>query len=99
MATQIEITEDEWIDKYKPMLSPVQGYGFDFGDGDTLLDMSEPSEFDLVEQTPDNRIWTAVENDGVITIVSGYHRVNRIGFIITQEAFNESDDISVALDA
>jgi hypothetical protein len=55
-------------------------------------------ELAFVRAYDPSRIWTYADNDyGEPCLVSGYHLVNRIGYILTEESHN-GEDIYVALD-
>jgi calcineurin-like phosphoesterase family protein len=47
-------------------------------------------EVEYVKQVPNNRIWTVVDGDGDdLIIIAGYHFVNRLGYLITNEAWED----------
>lgn len=37
-------------------------------------------------------LWTAVDADGDIYLLTGYHLVNRIGYVVTQEPWHEATE-------
>jgi len=90
------MTEDEFWDQYKPIKNPFnEGYGFDgcmfetFGPDLTYVqDTASVSE---------GFVWTVLDGDEGLTIVSGMHHVNRFGFIITELPADE-DFIDVILE-
>ena len=46
-----------------------------------------------------NTIWTIVSNDdGNLFYTSGYHLVNRFGYLITEESYDDNEVITVILD-
>ena len=49
---------------------------------------------DVVNSCP-NKVWTCMDADDGIYIVSGYHVVNRIGYFITEEPFAESIEFKI----
>ena len=100
MITPKKISEDEWLAQYKPLVNPVDaGCGFDFGDGCTLVE-TYGDHLAYLKTIPDDRIWTAVESDDEEderpVIVSGMHFVNRLGYFVTENPWNE--EIEVKLD-
>lgn len=96
--TPIEMNEDDWAEKYKPLAAPIQGSGFSFGDDDTLIDGHRPEEVAALIAAGDDRIWTVIDGDeGDTVIVSGRHFVNRVGHIITEEPWGP-EDVEVKLD-
>lgn len=47
-------------------------------------------EVEYVKQVPNNRIWTIVDGDGDdLIIIAGYHFINRLGYLITNEAWED----------
>jgi len=88
------INENQWIEEYKPKPAPQQGNGFDFGDGCTLITGYAPGDIAYLEGVPGSQIWTVV-NDGESTaIAAGVHSVNRLGYIVTEKAWeNELDEV------
>lgn len=97
----MEIPSDQWVQKYKPKPSPSGDYGYDFGDGSTLLEAYDYDHGTLIANAVVNepsRLWTVVDDDeGNAVVVPGYHFVNRQGYIITQEPW-ENEDIFVNLE-
>lgn len=50
-------------------------------------------EVEYVKQVPNNRIWTIVDTDGDdLLILAGYHFVNRLGYLITNEAWEDENE-------
>jgi hypothetical protein len=82
---------DEWFDKYQPILNEIAGdeqYQFEtYGD-----------ELQYVLQQDDKHIWTEMDGDQGISIVSGYHLVNRIQYYITVKPWTEDTEIPVSID-
>ena len=95
-----KLGEDEWIARYRPLPAPVQGAGFDFGDGDTLIDGTHPEEVRALLAADDACVWTIVDSDrgGSPVVLSGRHLVNRIGHVLTAEPCPEGETIEVELD-
>lgn len=77
------ITEDQFFADYKPIKNPIsEDCGFDgcmfetYGeDLDYVKDVASVSE---------TFVWTVIEGDDGLSITSGYHYVNRLGYIITE---------------
>lgn len=89
------ITEDEFYEKFHPIGNHiVDGAPFD-----GCMFETYGEELDYINKvTPNNRknIWTILENEGKLYISSGYHFVNRMGYLITEE--EHDDDIEVNLE-
>lgn len=99
--TEIMVTsEDDFVKTYKPMPAPPPVQMFDLGSGAILLDPHEPKHSLLLTkqyQQGKDHIWTLVEEDGIMVIISGYHYVNRMGYIITEVPWN-LDNIIITLE-
>jgi len=83
----------DFIEKYKPIKntieldSPFDGHMFEtYGE-----------EFNRVLNTDKKHIWTLIEEDGVLFIVPKKRVVNRLGYFITEEPW-EDENIMVVLD-
>jgi hypothetical protein len=70
-------TYDEWFDKYQPITNEFTGYGENhfetFGE-----------EYDFVQNSPEDTVWTEVDGDGGTYIVNGLCFVNRIHYYVTK---------------
>ena len=44
---------------------------------------------------PENRVWTMVDADGVCVLISEWHFVNRLHYLITEVAFDPEGTIEV----
>ena len=42
------------------------------------------AELEFVKSQPDNHVWTYCEQDSILFMSSGYHFVNRLGYIVTK---------------
>lgn len=51
---------------------------------DTQLFETYGTDLERVQNTPINHIWTVIDCDGKLYISAGYHRVNRMNYMITQ---------------
>lgn len=77
---------------YKPMLAaataddaPYCGWMLEtYGD-----------EYKKVQTHPPDKIWTLVDCDGELILTNGWHFVNRMGYVLTENAFNPDDEIQV----
>jgi hypothetical protein len=85
----IEMNEQEWIEKYKPIANP-------FAHNDIMFDWS-PQEVEFMREQSPLCIWTDLECDGYNYISSGWHFVNRLGYYVTEVPFDPVDDIQVML--
>lgn len=97
MADDVKkLTYAEWAETYKPVANHIDSsasydglmfetYGFDLS-----------HVYNIQNKTPD-KIWTLIEEGGVLWIASGYHRINRQGYFITKNPFY-SHFIEIPLD-
>lgn len=90
----IDMTEDEFYNEFNPIKNHID----DNASFDGCMFETYGKELDFVKASGDQHIWTIVEADGKMFITSGYHFVDRIGYLITEEEFKEGLDITVAID-
>lgn len=83
------MTEDEWIETYKPIAVPNSNEGFDFGEGCTLRNWHDSHHIKAVENANPNCVWTVLDNGEVTAIAAGLHHVNRLGYIITSMPWSD----------
>lgn len=85
------IPYDEWFEQYQPIINDIAGdeqYQFEtYGD-----------ELQYVLQQDDKHIWTEMDGDQGVSIVSGYHLVNRIQYYITVKPWEDLIEIPVSID-
>lgn len=85
---------DQWVEHYQPHLNMISQDESSFNN--TLFE-TFGKEAEYVQQFPENRVWTLIENDGRQSIVAGWHQVNRLGYFLTLNPF-EDEGIEVPLD-
>jgi len=85
------MTEEEWIQTYRPKPHPEgESHGFEI-DGECCL--IEPSEGRILSGIPERFLWTLLENDdGDLYIAAGNHRVNRIGYLQSTLPWHTGDE-------
>lgn len=97
-APQVADPFENWWDTFKPTGNPTANAGPHIGDepkmfetyGDDLALVNEA--FDVNPAT----VWTMVDSDGKLWITPGFHFVNRMGYFITEVAFqDDQQDIPV----
>jgi len=86
--TFIELSEDDFDATYPLVtnhLNPSAGWVIDEGPGCLFETYGEELEF--VRKQDPRTIWTLLDNDdgddGDLYLVSGYHLVNRIGYLVS----------------
>ena len=104
---QITITEDEFYEKYNPLPNllrddaPFGGFMFETFGG-FMFETFGP-ELEFVEEhlncdTCRRGIWTVIEAEGNFYFLSGFHYVNRFGYLLTEELVDENTEIEVKID-
>lgn len=97
MTQFIELTEDEFDSQYPLVvnhLNPSAGWAFDDQIG-CLFETYGP-EFEFVRQQDPRRVWTFVDaEDGHLAVTSGLHFVNRIGYLISQAALPNDQEVYI----
>ena len=82
-----DMTLKEWADTYKPMKNDIEP---ERGWNETLHE-TYGKELDKVRlYEPLNRVWTWVDGDNGTYLVSGMSFVNRIGYFITEEPYEDT---------
>jgi hypothetical protein len=84
------ITYQEWEDTYLPITNPITG--------DCKTDYSFETygeELDYIRSHDEHNVWTEMDGDNGVYIVSGYHLVNRIQYYVTDVAWTEDIEIVV----
>lgn len=95
----VTMTEDEFLSLYHPEPNHLNpDASFDFGSGGTLYE-AYGEELDYIRKLPAGRIWTIVDgDDGRLWLLSGWHIVNRVGYLVTAESRARDADIEVRLE-
>jgi hypothetical protein len=95
----LEITEDEFDGRFPLVtnhLNPNASWGDTEGTGCLFETFGEELEF--VRRQDPRTVWTLVDGeDGDLYLVSGYHFVNRIGYLISTVPVPEGADIQVRI--
>jgi len=77
----VEMTEEEWRTKFKPLYAMKSLSFVEWAEAQRMLKQ--------------NKIWSLIEGDGGLYIVSGVSVVNRLEFILTAKAYDSSKDYQV----
>lgn len=88
----LTITEDQFISTYKPVKNPFNPNAS--WDGAMLETYGQEHEHvqKAVAAAP-GTVWTVLDCDGSLIVGSGYHHVNRIGYILTEVPVPEGQTI------
>ena len=80
----------EWEEKYKPVKNHLIAH-------EDIMFETYGQELEYVQSVDPLRVWTLLDGEGRSGIYSGQHWVNRLGYYITEVAFDETDDIEIIL--
>ena len=85
--------EEEWIERFKPVPNLIKpGNGFDFNSGCCLLDFTDLQVMMKEDRFTDDHVWSIVtaededSDDELFFISHGFHWVNTLGYILTENA-------------
>ncbi len=86
---ETQIDENEFVRRYRPFRDP-DGFWHDY-------DWTDPVESRLINRAAlEHRLWTTVDDGtGFVLLTSGWHFVNRLGYVITEVPFDADDHIDV----
>ena len=96
----IELTENEFDERYPLITNHLNpNASWVFGDGPGCLFETYGEELAFVRTQDPRTIWTLVDggDDDNQYLISGYHLVNRIGYLISTIPFPEDADIEVPI--
>jgi len=94
MATQLNW--DEFLEKYKPIQNHIDNNASYNG----CLFETYGNEYQYIQSIAENypnRIWTIL-SDGNVEAVSGWHYVNRLGYMVTELPVEDGEFISIISD-
>lgn len=95
---QITMSEDEFYEKYNPLKNHLDSDAA--FDGCMFETFGEEVEFinKIAESLVKGKIWTIIEVEGKFYFVSGWHFINRFGYLVTEEIVPDDEEIEVKLD-
>lgn len=94
MVEFVEMDEDAWIEKYRPVGNMFKGSAAFNG---TMFE-TFGEEVDYVFAQPVENVWTYISGDGE-AIVQGRSLVNRIGYFVCEVPWDLEHDVQVELEA
>ena len=95
----ITLNEEEFVEAYQPILNHLDsGASFDWGEGHGSLFETYGEDLSFVMSQAPETIWTLLSVDDSLTIVSGYHFVNRLGYFISKKPVERGITVQVPLD-
>jgi hypothetical protein len=86
------LTEDEWLEKYTPIDNPFT----EQGSYDNTLYETYGDEYEAIkiaDVVNPRKVWTLIDNnEGWTGIVAGWHYVNRMGYFLTEEEWEDDQE-------
>jgi hypothetical protein len=79
----IQMTEEEWFEKFKPKVNPTGDSGMSIDGVHYMFETYDPDHAKVLAADP-ACVWTLLDCDNCEVIGEGYHWVNRIGYFITE---------------
>jgi hypothetical protein len=79
---------DEFEEKYTLVKNPFAPDG----SFDGCLFEADGEELQCARGYPEEQIWTYIEADDKHYVIAGYHLVNRIGYLVTEEPWGDSSE-------
>jgi len=83
-----ENTIDDFYNKY----TLVENHLTNYGSFENKMFETYDKELEFVRSCDPKRIWTVIDCDGWFGVTAGYHWVNRIGYLITEEEWKTDDE-------
>jgi hypothetical protein len=95
----IEITEDEFDQRYSLVPNHLNRHAsWAIDDGPGCLFETYGEELEFVREQDIRFVWTLIDgDDGDMYLVSGFHRVNRVGYLISSTPVPEGTCVQVHL--
>ncbi|MCP9496827.1 MAG: hypothetical protein MSG64_20510 [Pyrinomonadaceae bacterium MAG19_C2-C3] len=81
---------DEFLARYRLIKNPANEGG---GEPCDCMFETYGGELSFVRGQPRERIWTLIEEDGVLWLIAGYRYVNRLGYFVTEETWRDPEEI------
>ncbi len=89
----IELTVDEWIEKFKPRvnrLNPDASWGTDEDNSGTLFETYGEEHTYVCDHNLKQQVWTWCDGDEGTVITNGYSFVNRIGYFVCEVPYEDN---------
>ncbi|MEZ6143811.1 MAG: hypothetical protein R3B84_24865 [Zavarzinella sp.] len=97
--TIITLTEDQFDDQFPLMVNHLNSMaGWAIGEQSGCLFETYGPELVFVRQQPTNHIWTLVDTDHGLVLLSGFHTINRVGYLISTMPVPAGHQYEVPLD-
>lgn len=98
-GTFIELTEDEFDERFPLVPNHINpSAGWAVGEGGGCLFETYGAELAFIREQDARFVWTLIDgDDGDMYLVSGFHRVNRVGYLISSNPIPEGTCVQVHL--
>lgn len=93
MEQNITINDDAFI----AIFGPVKNAFDDNASFDGCMYETFGADYQHCTNQQVDRLWTIIEVDGVQSIISGFHFVNRIGYLITMQPWPHNVNVNVTV--
>ena len=95
-TTILSLTEDQFAEQYPLRCNPLNPHA-SWGDADSgCLFETHGAEFTFVRQQAPRTVWTLIDgDDGDLYALSGFHWVNRIGYLLSHVPVPEGSEVQV----
>ncbi len=91
----MEYVEIYGWDKFEEQFRPIKNH-FSKTSDDVMFE-TYGQEVEFVQKQDPRYVWTYVQGDLSMLLVSGYHYVNRLGYYVTEVPWDEDKDYTVVL--
>lgn len=88
MSKFVELTYDDWVNKFQPIFSKDDDINFDTH--------GEEGEF-VKSKIEDNLVWTWGDGDMCSYISNGYHYINRLAYHICTVPYEDDTDYQIII--
>lgn len=100
MSLTLEISESIFTSLFPLLPNHLNEHAsIDWGDGFGSMFETYGKEWEFVYSQPVSHVWTLVDSDEGLLIVSGRAFVNRIGYFVSRTAVPDSVCLELALEA
>lgn len=86
---------EQHISEWEKAFKPIQNHISDDRGWDGLLFETFGDDIQFVLAQPHNKVWTWVDSDDGTYLINGYHLVNRIGYLVTENPWSAEHVVPV----
>jgi len=90
----VEITWDEWVERFKPVKNHITKYPDDHAEYDSFETYGAEQEF-VATKIEDRLVWTMGDGDMCTYLSNGYHYINRINYYVCTVPYEENVDYQI----